>query len=68
MIDFESSEPILRARLLDAQQQLSAIRAAIAAKEVTRWEQDYIYQTALSRYSQALRRFSDLVVNGQQPH
>ncbi len=65
MVDFELSEECLRGRLLEAQWQLNAVRAAIAAKQVTRAEGDYAYQTAFNRYARALHRFSDLTVYGQ---
>jgi hypothetical protein len=61
---FEVSENVLRENVLAAQQELEAVRAAIAAKEVTRAEGKYVFQIAFRRYCAALSRFSDIAVYG----
>jgi hypothetical protein len=61
---FEVSENVLRTQVLTAQRDLEAVRAAIAANEVTRAEGKYVFQVAFQRYCAALRRFSDVTVYG----
>jgi hypothetical protein len=59
---FEVSEHALRANALAAQKELEAVRAAIAANEVTRAEGKYVFQLAFRRYCAALSRLSDVAV------
>lgn len=61
---FEGSEYVMRASVLEAQRELEAVRAAIAAKEVTRAEGKYVFQIAFRRYCAALSEFSDVAVYG----
>lgn len=62
------SEHALRAQALAAQQELEAVRMAIAANEVTCDEGEYALQLAFRRYCKALRRFSDAAVYGTVTH
>jgi hypothetical protein len=61
------TEELLRADLLAASKSLDAAREAIAANQLTKEEEKLIHAAARSRYATALRRFSDLVVDGKVP-
>ena len=60
-------EELLRADLSIAENSLDATRQAIANNRVSQEEEKLILAAALSRYAEALLRFSRLVLDGEVP-